>query len=148
MACYRMVESCDASAVSLGKSGPAREPHHLYAVHDWTRQGTEGFLGHRRCQGQTSGARARRQGALILMGGWCGAQGADITTRKTGGRLRLQIWGVPGGTQQAKSCQKWWKGEVLPLDRSLLMGGFSDDEFRQAFMYISGPYSALHQKSG
>jgi hypothetical protein len=28
------------------------------------------------------------------------------------------------------------------------MGGFSDDEFRQAFMYISGPYSALHQKSG
>jgi len=59
------------------------------------------------------------------MGGWCGAQGADITTRKTGVRLRLQIWGVPGGTQQAKSCQKLWKGEVLPLDRSLLMGGLS-----------------------
>jgi|ERR671923_2050623 hypothetical protein len=107
MACYRIVESCDASAVSLVKSGPAREPHHLYAVHDWTRQGTEGFLGHRRCQGQTSGARARRQGALILMGGWCGAQGADITTRKTGVRLRLQIWGglAEHNKQRAvKSC--------------------------------------------
>jgi len=28
---------------------------HLYAVHDWTRQGTEGFLGHAQCQGQTPG---------------------------------------------------------------------------------------------
>ena len=73
MACHRMVTWCDASAVSLGKSGPAREPEDLYAVHHWTRQGTEGFLGHQRCQGPTSGATARRHEALILMGGWCGA---------------------------------------------------------------------------
>jgi hypothetical protein len=68
-----MAELCDASAVSPKKGGPAREPCDLYAVHDWTRQGTEGFLGHRRCQGQTSGAEARRHEALILMGDWCGA---------------------------------------------------------------------------
>jgi hypothetical protein len=68
-----MVELCDASAVSPKKGGPVREPRYLYAVHDWTRQGTEGFLGHRRCQGQTSGSRARRHEALIPMGDWCGA---------------------------------------------------------------------------
>src|SRR5262249_21746921 len=38
----------------------------------------------------------------------------------------------------AKSGQKVWKGEVLPLDRSLLMGGFSDPWFQRAFMDISG----------
>jgi DNA-binding NarL/FixJ family response regulator len=37
------------------------------------RQGTEGFLGHLPCQGQTSGATARRPEVLILMGDWCGA---------------------------------------------------------------------------
>jgi hypothetical protein len=68
-----MAELCDASAVSPIKVGPAREPYYLYAVHDWTRQGTEGFLGHPRCQGQTSGSAARRHEALILMGDWCGA---------------------------------------------------------------------------
>jgi hypothetical protein len=68
-----MVELCDASAVSPKKAGPVREPGDLDAVYDWTRQGTEGFLGHRRCQGQTSGAVARRHAALILMGDWCGA---------------------------------------------------------------------------
>jgi hypothetical protein len=68
-----MAEWCDASAVRPVKGGPAREPCDLYAVHDWTRQGTEGFLGHRQCQGQTSGATARRPEALILMGDWCGA---------------------------------------------------------------------------
>jgi len=68
-----MAELCDASAVSPVKVGPVREPYDLYVVYDWTRQGTEGFLGHRRCQGPTSGARARRHEALILMGDWCGA---------------------------------------------------------------------------
>src|SRR5436853_490739 len=64
---------CAAAAVSPVKVGPVREPCYLYAVHDWTRQGTEGFLGHRRGQGQTSGSAARRQEALSLMGDWCGA---------------------------------------------------------------------------
>src|SRR5215468_7541420 len=30
-------------------------------------------------------------------------------------------WGIPSGPQREK-CQELWKGEVLPLDRSLLMG--------------------------
>jgi len=46
---------------------------YLYVVHAWTRQGTEGFLGHAQCQGQTSGLGARRHEALNLMGDWCGA---------------------------------------------------------------------------
>src|SRR6266705_1778153 len=33
-------------------------------------------------------------------------------------------WSVPIGTQR-KKCQKLCTGEVLPLDRSLLMGGVS-----------------------
>src|SRR5438034_8642315 len=103
MTYHRIVESCDASAVCPIKVGPVREPRYLYAVHDWTRQGTEGFLGHGACQGPTSGSRARRQGALSLMGDWCGAQGADATTRKTGVRLRPQSGGsVPSATQLKK----------------------------------------------
>jgi hypothetical protein len=46
---------------------------YLYVVHAWTRQGTEGFLGHAHGQGQTSGLGARRHEALHLMGDWCGA---------------------------------------------------------------------------
>ena len=33
-------------------------------------------------------------------------------------------WGLPIGTQR-KNCQKLCKGDVLPLDRSLLSGDFS-----------------------
>src|SRR5215467_6776634 len=104
MAHHRIVGSCDAFAVSPIKVGPVREPRDLYAVHDWTRQGTEGFLGHSVCQGPTSGSRARRQCALSLMGDWCGAQAADTTTRKTGTRLRPQSGGsVPSAPQPKKT---------------------------------------------
>jgi hypothetical protein len=48
----------------------------------------DGFLGYDRCQGQTFSWPARRQGALILMGGWCGARTADTTRKKTGMRLQ------------------------------------------------------------
>src|SRR5262245_12538599 len=74
---HRIVESGDASAVSHGETGPFREPYHWCTVYDGTRQGTAGFLGHDRCQGQTCGSPARRHEALILMGGWCGAHTAD-----------------------------------------------------------------------
>src|SRR5215211_6218050 len=103
MACHRMIAWCDASVVSLGKSGPAREPEDLYAVHNWTRQGTEGFLGHRRCQGPTSGVTARRHEALILMGGWCGAAEPTPRERKHGCVCKhKQGWSVPSGTQRKK----------------------------------------------
>jgi hypothetical protein len=58
---------------------------------DWTRQATDGFLGPDTCQGQTSSLRVRRQEALILMGGWCGAETTDTTPTKTGMRLRPQV---------------------------------------------------------
>jgi len=54
-ASHRRVASGDASAVRHGATGPCREPGHVCAGDDWTRQGTDGFLGHDRCQGQRSG---------------------------------------------------------------------------------------------
>src|SRR6266496_5233017 len=117
MACRRMADLCDASAVSPIKVGPAREPYYLYAVHDWTRQGTEGFLGHPRCQGQTSGEEARRHEALILMGDWCGARSRRHGNENTdASEIANRGWSVPSGTQR-KKCQKLCMGEVLPLDR-------------------------------
>ena len=101
-----MAELCDASAVSPIKVGPEREPCYLYAVHDWTRQGTEGFLGHGWCQGPTSGKNARRQGALILMGVWCGVRTADTTQRKTGVRLRPQSGGMCLAQRNRKKLSK------------------------------------------
>ena len=72
-----------------------------------------------------SGLRARHHGALILMDVWCGAQMADTTQRKTGVRLRLPV-GVECAKRNAteNSGQKLCQGEVLPLDRGLLMGVF------------------------
>ena len=76
---------------------------YLYVVHDWTRQGTEGFLGHPRCQGQTSGATARRHEALILMGGWCGASEPTPRNENTGAsEIAKRGWSVPSGTQREK----------------------------------------------
>jgi hypothetical protein len=60
---------------------------------------------------------------LILMGVWCGAHMADTTRKKTGMRLRPHVgrecarWNAT-----EKSRQKLRQGEVLSLDRSLLMG--------------------------
>jgi hypothetical protein len=47
-----------------------------------------------------------------------------------------------------KSCQKLCTGEVLPLDKSLLMGGFSDLQSQQVWVRISGwhPMKALQYK--
>jgi hypothetical protein len=116
--------SGDASAVSQRQPGPTREPWHVYAVSDWRRQGPDGFLGHPRCQGPPSGLRARRHEALILMGGWCGANPADTPCTKTGMRLRPQ---VGGGVCRRERNGKTWSnvmiGRVLSLDKSLLMGG-------------------------
>ena len=45
-------------------------------------------------------------------------------------------WSVPSGTQR-ENCQKLWRGEVLPLDWSLLMGDFSVVLFRSDFVLVS-----------
>src|SRR5262249_12142933 len=121
----RMAEWCDASAVSPVKVGPAREPYYLDAVHDWTRQGTEGFLGQPRCQGPTSGDEARRQEALSLRGDWCGGRSRRHGNENTdASETAHRGWSVSGGTQR-KKCPKLCKGGVWPLDRSLLMGDVS-----------------------
>jgi hypothetical protein len=110
---HRIVESGDASAVSHVETGPFREPCHLCAVYDWTRQGTDGFLGHDRCQGQTFGSQARRHEALILMGGWCGAHMADTARKKTGMRLRLPVGAsVPSGTPRNKVVKSGVGGSI------------------------------------
>jgi hypothetical protein len=143
----RMAELCDASAVSPRKVGPAREPCDLYAGHAWTRQGTEGFLGQPRCQGQTSGDEARRHEALILMGDWCGAQSRRQRNEDTDASERANRgWSVPSGTQR-QNCQKLSKGEVLPLDGSLLMGDFSVVLFRPHFMLVSEEYLMKSHKN-
>src|SRR5262249_43530290 len=50
---------------------------------------------------------------------------------KTGMRLRPPIGGgVCRAEHNGKKCQKLWKGEVLPLDGSLLMGNSSVDRHR------------------
>jgi hypothetical protein len=85
MACRRMMGWCDASAVSQPDTGPEGEPDDLCEPHDWTREGTDGFLGHSRCQGRTAGWGASRQRALLLMGVWCGAEQPTQRERQQGG---------------------------------------------------------------
>src|SRR5262249_54152505 len=59
--------------------------------------------------------------------------------------MAYRWWSVPNRTQRKKR-QKLCEGEVLPLDKSLLMGDSSDASFQRAVMDISGPYrmKALH----
>ena len=58
-------------------------------------------------------------------GGGCDADTAD-TTRKNGmSAATRRGWSVPSGTQRKESSQKLWTGDVLPLDRSLLMDELS-----------------------
>src|SRR5262249_47751432 len=86
-------ESGDASAVRYGETGSAKAPWPVGAVSAWTRQGTDGVLGHDRCQGQTCGGHARRHEALGLRGGWGGARTGGTTRKKTGRRLRPRVGG-------------------------------------------------------
>ena len=58
------------------------------------------------------------------MGGWCGADTADTTRKKTGMRLRPQVGGGCQAGRHGKKLSKVVQGEVWPLDRSLLMGEF------------------------
>jgi hypothetical protein len=51
-------------------------------------------------------------------------------------KMAARGWSVPSGTQQ-KTYQKLCEGEVLSLDRSLLMGDFSVVRFRSDFVLFS-----------
>jgi hypothetical protein len=116
------MRGCDASAVSHADTGPAREPYNLSEGHDWTRQGTDGFLGHATCQGQTLGFTARRHG-LDPDGCVVRHKAAGTNGTKTGMRLQPYIGGRVGpGELNGNNCSTLCRGEVLPLDKSLLMG--------------------------
>ena len=73
---------------------------------------------------------------------------ADAMGMKT--RMRLR-WPIGGGVCRAehngKKCQKLWRGEVLPLDGSLLMGDFSVVLFRPNFMLVSEEYLMKSHKN-
>src|SRR4029450_6782400 len=97
---------------------------HGCAVDEWPREGTDGFLGHDRCQGQTCGAPARRPEALLLMGGGCGVPTADTPGKQTGRRLRPHVGGVCQAGRHGNKWSKVVEGAVWPLARSLLMGAF------------------------
>jgi hypothetical protein len=92
--------------------------------HAWTRQGTDGFLGHEACQGQTSGLKGETsRSSLDPDGCVVRRQTADTTRTKTGTRLRPQVGGGVCLTERnGKKVSKVVRGEVLPLDKSLLMG--------------------------
>src|SRR5713101_6266343 len=75
------------------------------------------------------------------MGGWCGATAADAIAMKTRMRLRSPIGGgVCLAEHNGKKCQKLCTGEVLPLDRSLLMGGASPQEIGPGRYSPTGKY--------
>ena len=93
--------------------------------HDWTRQGTEGFLGHDACQGpdawpygEVSLICLDPDGCLVRR-----HKASDITTTEdTGASKTANRERDARQHPSAKKCKKVGKGEVFPLDRSLLMG--------------------------
>ena len=95
-----MMGGGDASAVSHADTGPAREPRDLSEGHDWTRQGTDGFLGHTACQGQTGGSSASRHG-LDPDGCVVRHHVADTKSTKTGMRPAATRRGVKYAEQSA-----------------------------------------------
>jgi len=77
-----------------------------------------------RCQGQTSGLRARRHETLSLMGG--GAASTQLTPHasKQGCVCGDKAGGVCQAERHGKQLAQVVSGEVLPRDGSLLMGAF------------------------
>jgi hypothetical protein len=89
----------------------------------WTRQGTDGFLGHRRCQGQTSGLQGETSRSLDPDGCVVRRPTADASRTKTGMRLSPQVGG--GVCLTERNENKWSQvviRAVVSLDKSLLMG--------------------------
>jgi hypothetical protein len=95
------------------------------ACHDWTRQGTEGFLGYDMCQGpdawpqgEVSIMRLDPDGCLVRR-----HRASDITIAEdTGAGETANRQRDAMRHTSAKKCKRVCKGEVFPLDRSLLMG--------------------------
>jgi hypothetical protein len=88
--------------------------------------GNRGFSGARIVPGADAW-RERETSMRLDPDGWLVRRNvADATIMKTRMRLRSHIGGgVCLSERNEKKCQKLCKGDVLPLDRSLLMGDFS-----------------------
>ena len=89
--------------------------------------GNRGFSGARIVPGADAW-RERETSMRLDPDGWLVRRNvADATIMKTRMRLRSHIGGgVCLSERNEKKCQKLCTGDVLPLDRSLLMGDFSD----------------------
>ena len=96
--------------------------------------GNRGFSGARIVPGADAW-RERETSMRLDPDGWLVRRNiADATIMKTRMCLRSHIGGgVCRAERNEKKCQKLCKGDVLPLDRSLLMGDFSVVWFRSDF---------------
>jgi hypothetical protein len=100
--------------------------------------GNRGFSGARIVPGADAW-RERETSMRLDPDGWLVRRNiADATIMKTRMRLRSHIGGgVCLSERNEKKCQKLCKGDVLPLDRSLLMGDFSVVLLRSDFVLVS-----------
>jgi hypothetical protein len=94
--------------------------------HDWTRQGTEGFLGRVWRQGPDSWPRGEGStwsldpdGCLVRR-----HRAIDTLTAEDTGASEMakRERDAMQRTSAEKKCKEVGKGDVLPLDKSLLMG--------------------------
>jgi hypothetical protein len=110
--------------------------------------GNRGFSGARIVPGADAW-RERETSMRLDPDGWLVRRNvADATIMKTRMRLRSHIGGgVCRAERNEKKCQKLCKGDVLPLDRSLLMGDFSVVLFRPNFMLASEEYPMKAHKN-
>ena len=106
--------------------------------------GNRGFSGARIVPGADAW-RERETSMRLDPDGWLVRRNvADATIMKTRMRLSSPIGGgVCLSERNEKKCQKLCTGDVLPLDRSLLMGDFSVVLFRSDFAMVSEEHPAL-----
>jgi hypothetical protein len=125
MACHRMVESGDASAVSHRETGPTREPYHVSSTR-LDAAGNGRFSGARQVPGADVWLASETSRSLDPDGCLVRRPHGRYHAKENRGASEATSRGVECAQRNAteKSCQKLCKGEVLPLDRSLLMGVF------------------------
>src|SRR5262249_994943 len=100
--------------------------------------GNRGFSGASTMPGADVWRRSETSRGLEPDGWLVRRMGVDATGMKTRMRLRWPSGGEVCRTEHnGKKCQKLWKGEELPLDRSLLMGDFSVGLFRLDITFFS-----------
>ena len=125
MACHRIVESSDASAVSHIETGPTREPClcEQYTIGRgreltvfWGTTGARG--GRLACDASETSRSLDPDGCLVRR------PHGRHHAKENRGASEATSRGVECAKRNAteKSCQKLCKGDDLPLDRSLLMG--------------------------